>query len=69
MANLNVDLTNSGFENRHLYVHSGVVEEIHEELLEKSNDPKEMLGWLHLPSNYYNTTEYKKIKKAENYSR
>ena len=64
MANLNVDLTNSGFENRHLYVHSGVVEEIHEELLEKSNDPKEMLGWLHLPSNYYNTTEYKKIKKA-----
>ena len=64
MANLNVDLTNSGFENRHLYVHSGVVEEIHNELLEKSNNPEEMLGWLHLPSNYYNTTEYKKIKKA-----
>ena len=64
MANLNVDLTNSGFENRHLYVHSGVVEEIHNELLEKSNNPEEMLGWLHLPSNYFNTTEYKKIKKV-----
>ena len=64
MANLKVDLKNSGITKEELFEHSAVVEDINSELIVKSNDIDEFVGWLRLPSRYKNSDEYKRIKKA-----
>ena len=64
MANIKVNLKNIGIENEEIFEHAAVVEEIHNELIDKSEDENEFVGWLNLPSQYKKSEEYKKIKKA-----
>ena len=64
MPNIKLDLSNTGIEKEDIFVHSDVVKEIDDELIEKSKKKKEFVGWLNLPSEYKNTNEYKRIKEA-----
>ena len=64
MANIKVNLKNIGIEKEEIFEHAAVVEEIHNELIDKSEDENEFVGWLNLPSQYKKSEEYKKIKKA-----
>lgn len=64
MPNIKLDFSNTGIEKEDILVHSDVVKEIDDELIEKSKKKKEFVGWLNLPSKYKNTNEYKKIKEA-----
>lgn len=64
MPNIKLDLSNTGIEKEDIFVHSDVVKEIDDELIEKSKKKKEFVGWLNLPSKYKNTNEYKRIKEA-----
>ena len=64
MPNIKLDLSNTGLEKEDIFVHSDVVKEIDDELIEKSKKKKEFVGWLNLPSKYKNTNEYKRIKEA-----
>ena len=64
MPNIKLDLSNTGIEKEDIFVHSDVVKEIGDELVEKSKKKKEFVGWLNLPSEYKNTNEYKRIKEA-----
>ena len=64
MPNIKLDFSNTGVQKEEILEHSDVVEEIDEELIEKSNDEDEFVGWLHLPSKYKDSDEYKRVKKA-----
>ena len=64
MPNIKLDFSNTGVEKEDILVHSDVVKEIDDELIEKSKKKREFVGWLNLPSKYKNTDEYKKIKEA-----
>ena len=64
MPNIKLDLSNTGIKKEDIFVHSDVVKEIDDELIEKSKKKKEFVGWLNLPSKYKNTNEYKRIKEA-----
>ena len=64
MPNIKLDLSSTGIEKEDIFVHSDVVKEIDDELIEKSKKKKEFVGWLNLPSEYKNTNEYKRIKEA-----
>lgn len=65
MSNLRADFTNVGVSKEEIFEHSDVVEEINNELLVKAEDSEEQFcGWLHLPSKYKDTDEYKRIKKV-----
>ena len=65
MSNLNVDFSKCGIEKNEYLKHFEVVEDVHIELIEKSKDSNEFVGWLDLPSKYFNSTEYKKIKNVQ----
>lgn len=64
MANLKVNLEKTGLKKEQLFEHSKVVEDINSELIVKSNDENEFVGWLHLPSRYKDSEEYNRIKKC-----
>lgn len=61
MAKIKVDFENSKIENLEIVQHSAVVEAIHKELIEKSQDDTQFLGWLNLPTNY-DKAEFERIK-------
>lgn len=63
MIGLKLDLTNADLEMEDIYEYKETVKEIHRELHKNSNDEKEFLGWLELPSKY-NKKEFKKIKEC-----
>ena len=63
MAKLKLEFTESKIKMEEILEHSEVVEEIHQELIDKSEDEKEFLGWLKLPTEY-DKEEFKRIKKA-----
>ena len=63
MANIKLDFKESKLTSREILEHSGVVEEINEELIEKSEDESEFLGWLNLPTDY-DKKEFARIKKC-----
>ena len=63
MANIKLDFKESKLMSEEILEHSGVVEEINEELLEKSEDETEFLGWLNLPTDY-DKKEFTRIKKC-----
>ena len=63
MANIKLDFKESKLTSEEILEHAGVVEEINEELLEKSEDESEFLGWLNLPTNY-DKKEFARIKKC-----
>ncbi len=65
MPNIKVDFKYVGINDKDILEHSDVVEEINNELEEKSKDKNEFLGWLHLPTNY-DKKEFARIKKAAN---
>ncbi len=63
MSNIKLDITNTKIEMKEIMKYSEKVENIHKELHEKSEDEKEFLGWLTLPTNY-DKEEFERIKKA-----
>lgn len=63
MPNIKMDFKYSGINESELVEHNEVIEEINDELEVKSEDEKEFLGWLHLPTNY-DKKEFIRIKKA-----
>lgn len=64
MANLKINLEKTGLKKEQLFEHSRVVEDINGELTVKANDENEFVGWIHLPSKYKDSEEYKRIKKC-----
>ena len=63
MANIKLDFKESKLTSEEILEHAGVVEEINEELIEKSEDESEFLGWLNLPTDY-DKKEFARIKKC-----
>lgn len=63
MAKINLDLKNTNISLQNIMEYQEKVEKIHKELHSKSNDEKEFLGWLELPTNY-DKDEFERIKKA-----
>ncbi len=63
MAKIKLDFKESKLENEEILQHSGVVEEINQELIDKSADETEFLGWLNLPTDY-DKEEFERIKKC-----
>ena len=48
MPNIKVDFKYADVKEKDILEHADVVEDIHNELEEKSNDDKDFVGWLHL---------------------
>lgn len=63
MANIKLDFKESKVKIEEILEHAGVVEEINQELLDKSEDESEFLGWLKLPTEY-DKKEFERIKKC-----
>jgi glucose-6-phosphate isomerase len=63
MKNLKLDLSYSNIKQEDIMKYSSQVENIHNELHEKSKDENEFLGWLDLPTDY-DKKEVEKIKKC-----
>ncbi len=63
MPNIKVDFKYADVKEKDILEHADVVEDIHNELEEKSNDEKDFAGWLHLPTNY-DKKEFARIKKS-----
>ena len=63
MAKIKVDFSYTGLESSEILQHSAVVEEINQELIEKSEDETEFLGWLNLPTEY-DKKEFARIKRC-----
>ena len=63
MANIKLDFKESKVKMEEILEHAGVVEEINQELLDKSEDESEFLGWLKLPTEY-DKKEFERIKKC-----
>ena len=63
MKNVKLDLSYSGIKQEEIMKYSSQVEDIHNELHEKSKNENEFLGWLDLPTDY-DKKEVEKIKKC-----
>ena len=60
---IKLNLENSSLQENVINEYSEKVAKIHENLHAKSNDEKEFLGWIELPTNY-DKEEFARIKKA-----
>ena len=67
MAEISLDLKNSGVTLKSIMEYKKEVENIHKELNSRANDEKDFVGWLELPTNY-NTIEFKESHKAKHSS-
>ena len=63
MAEISLNLKNSGITLKSIMEYKEQVEEIHKNLHERANDQNDFVGWLDLPNNY-DRVEFKNIKKA-----
>ena len=63
MKDLKIDLKNTNLNEEEILKYSKKVTDIHNELYKKSDDEKEFLGWLKLPTDY-DKKEFKRIEKA-----
>ena len=63
MLNLKLNLKYSGIDQKAIMKYKEKVEEIHQELKKRSNDGKDFVGWLELPTNY-DKEEFKRIKEC-----
>ena len=63
MAEISLNLKNSGITMKNIMEYKEQVENIHKDLHRRANDEKDFVGWLDLPVNY-NKEEFKRIKKA-----
>ena len=64
MSNIQLNLNFSGYNLEELLEHSDVTTDVHRELEMEALEEGNFLGWLHLPSTYIKTEEYKKIKES-----
>ena len=63
MAEISLNLKESGITKKSIMEYKEQVENIHKELHSRANDEKDFVGWLELPTNY-DKEEFKRIKKA-----
>ena len=63
MTNIKVNFENTNISLKDIMEYQEKVEKIHDELHSKTNDEKEFLGWMKLPTDY-DKEEFKRIKKA-----
>ena len=63
MANISLNLKNSGITQKTILTYKEQVENIHKNLHRRANDEKDFVGWLELPTNY-DKEEFARIKKA-----
>lgn len=63
MSNIKLDISNTKVAMEEIMKYNEKVENIHNELHLKSEDEKEFLGWLTLPTNY-DKEEFERIKKS-----
>ena len=63
MAEISLNLKNSGITMKNIMEYKEQVENIHKDLHRRANDEKDFVGWLDLPVNY-DKEEFKRIKKA-----
>ena len=63
MANVSLNLENSGITQKTILTYKEQVENIHKDLHRRANDDKDFVGWLDLPTNY-DKEEFERIKKA-----
>ena len=63
MSNLSLNLKETGITSKAIMEYKKQVAQIHKELHERSNDEKDFVGWLELPTNY-DKKEFSRIKKA-----
>ena len=52
MKNLSIDLKNTKIADNEIMEYKKDIERIHKELHKRSNDEKDFVGWLELPTNY-----------------
>lgn len=64
MSNIQLNLNFSGYNLEELLEHSDVTTDVHKELEMEALEDRNFLGWLHLPSKYVKSEEYKKVKEA-----
>ena len=63
MAEIKLNLKNSGITQKSIMEYKAQVENIHKDLHKRSNEENDFVGWLELPTNY-DKEEFKRIKKA-----
>ena len=63
MAEIKLNLKNSGVTQKSILEYKGQVEIIHKDLHRRANLENDFVGWLSLPSNY-DKKEFSRIKKA-----
>lgn len=63
MAEIKLDLKNSGITQKSILEYKEQVENIHKDLHRRANNDKDFVGWLELPTNY-DKKEFARIKKA-----
>ena len=63
MSGIKLNLKNTGISQKSIMEYKEQVENIHKELHKRTNDEKDFVGWLELPSNY-DKKEFSRIKKA-----
>ena len=63
MANVSLNLKNSGITQKTILTYKEQVENIHKDLHRRANDEKDFVGWLELPTNY-DKEEFARIKKS-----
>ena len=63
MANLKLDLKNTGITMKNIMEYKQEVEKIHKELHKRVKDENDFVGWIDLPTNY-DKNEFKRIKKV-----
>ena len=63
MKKISIDLKNTKITDKEILEYKKEVAKIHEELHSRSDDEKDFVGWLNLPTNY-DKKEFSRIKKA-----
>ena len=63
MAEIKLNLKNTGITQKSLMAYKEKIKNIHEDLHSRADDEKDFVGWLDLPVNY-NKEEFKRIKRA-----
>lgn len=63
MANIKLNLENTGIEDKEIQKYKRQVMGIHNDINDKLNQKGEMLGWVELPTNY-DKKEFERIKKV-----
>ena len=63
MANVSLNLKNSGITQKTILTYKEQVENTHKDLHRRASDEKDFVGWLELPTNY-DKEEFARIKKS-----